>query len=379
VLASEHFQSALLGLAALIIGIALLMSVLALVSLRRLAQRKALLRRSPMNREIFGAMNIPYTAHVHEQVVRTKSGSYVQALKLSGASFQCADDEDINNWHERLNVLLRNIANDQVALWTHIVRRRENVYSGGECPAGFAAQVDDHYRERVTGETLMVNELYLAVVFRPHAGMVQAAALKFLSKRSRENQAQELSDSLEACAKLRSQLMASLDRYEPDVLGIYAKDGRQYSSLLEYFGLLVNGEWRAVPLPRAAVSEVLMTTRPFFGSEAVEYRAPTETRLAAFLGIKEYPTPTSAGMYNLLLTAPYSFVLTQSFTFLPKSTAQRMLSAQYSRMRNAQDLAVSQAEELKDALDQLTSNEFVMGKCLPTPRWASKSMMPSAR
>ena len=66
-------------------------------------------------------------------------------------------------------------------------------------------------------------------------------------------------------------------------------------------------------------------------------------------------------MFNLLLTAPYSFVLTQSFTFLPKSTAQRVLSAQYSRMRNAQDLAVSQAEELKDALDQLTSNEFVMG------------------
>ena len=66
-------------------------------------------------------------------------------------------------------------------------------------------------------------------------------------------------------------------------------------------------------------------------------------------------------MFNLLLTAPYSFVLTQSFTFLPKSTAQRVLSSQYSRMRNAQDLALSQAEQLKDALDQLTSNEFVMG------------------
>src|SRR6202451_4826433 len=66
-------------------------------------------------------------------------------------------------------------------------------------------------------------------------------------------------------------------------------------------------------------------------------------------------------MFNPLLTAPYPFVLPKSFTFLPKSTAQRVLSAQYSRMRNAQDLAVSQAEALKDALDQLTSNEFVMG------------------
>jgi type IV secretion system protein VirB4 len=320
-----------------------------------------MLRRSAMNREIFGAMNIPYTAHIHEHVVRTKSGDYVQGFRLAGASFQSADDADINNWHERLNILLRNIASDQVSLWTHVVRRRENVYPHGECPAGFSKVLDEHYRHRVTGETLMVNELYLAVVFRPQAGMVQGTAMNLLSRGHKDNEAQGLRDALESCAKLRSQLLASLDRYEPELLGIYEQGNRQFSSLLEYFALLLNGESQSVPLPRSSVSDVLMTTRPFFGAEAMEYRTPTQTRLGAFLGIKEYPTPTNAGMFNLLLTAPYPFVLTQSFTFLPKSTAQRVLSAQYARMRNAQDLAVSQAEQLKDALDQLTSNEFVMG------------------
>jgi type IV secretion system protein VirB4 len=66
-------------------------------------------------------------------------------------------------------------------------------------------------------------------------------------------------------------------------------------------------------------------------------------------------------MVNRLLTAPFPFVLTQSFTFLPKSTAQGLLSRQYHRMTNAGDLAISQAEALKAALDQLSSNEFVMG------------------
>ena len=360
-LTTEQFQTVLLIFAAAIVLAAVAFSLRALGSLRRMSDRKVLLRQSAMNREIFGAMNIPYTAHIHEHVVRTKAGDYVQALRLGGASFQSADDADINNWHERLNILLRNIASDQVALWTHIVRRRENVYPRGECPNGFSREVDEHYRARVTGETLMVNELYLSVVYRPQAGRVQGAAMKLLSRSNKSNEAQERRDSLDACAKLRTQLMASLDRYEPELLGTYDKGGRQFSSILEYFGVLLNGEWRPVPLPRASISEVLLTTRPFFGSEAMEYRTPTHTRLAAFLGIKEYPTPTSAGMFNLLLTAPYSFVLTQSFTFLPKSTAQRVLSSQYSRMRNAQDLAVSQAEELKDALDQLASNEFVMG------------------
>ena len=114
-------------------------------------------------------------------------------------------------------------------------------------------------------------------------------------------------------------------------------------------------------MPTAPVADVLATSRLLFGTEAMEYRTPSESRLAAFIGIKEYPTPTSPGVLNRLLTAPFPFVLTQSFAFLPKSTAQGLLSRQYHRMTNAGDLAVSQAEALKAALDQLSGNEFVMG------------------
>ena len=58
---------------------------------------------------------------------------------------------------------------------------------------------------------------------------------------------------------------------------------------------------------------------------------------------------------------PFPFVLTQSFTFLTKAAGQALLQRQMNRMANAGDFAVSQAQELGDALDALTSNEFVMG------------------
>ncbi len=356
-----HLEWLLLGLAAFVLAGALLFALLAYLGTRCANSRKRMLRESAMNREIFGATNIPYTAHVHPHVVKTKAGDYVQGFRLDGASFQCAEDEDINNWHERLNILLRNIASDKVALWTHIVRRRENVYPAGECPPGFGRGLEEHYKERVTHETLMVNELYLSVVYRPQVGVVSNAAVKLLSKTSKVNATQELQDALDACSKLNAQLMASLTRYDPVELGIYERNGQLFSSLLEYFGLLLNGEALPVPVPRASIGEVLLTTRPMFGAEAMEYRTATHTRVGAFLGIKEYPTPTHSGMFNLMLTAPYPFVLTQSFTFLPKSTAQGMLASQYARMKNAQDLAISQMEELKGAVDQLSSNQFVMG------------------
>ena len=66
-------------------------------------------------------------------------------------------------------------------------------------------------------------------------------------------------------------------------------------------------------------------------------------------------------MYNRLLSAPFAFVLTQSFTFLSRAAGQGLLQRQFYRMANAGDFAVSQAAQLKDALDALTSNEFVMG------------------
>lgn len=347
--------------AIVIVLVAFAFACLAYLGTRDGRRQVALRRRAAMDRELFASGNIPYTAHVSEHVVQTKSGDYIQAFRLAGASFECADDEDINQWHERLNVLWRNVASDQVSLWTHVVRRRENVYPPGECPPGFSRELDARYRQRIAGETLMVNELYLALVYRPQPGVVSGTAHKWLARSSEANRQQELYDALEACAKLRSQLEQSLERYEPELLGIYEHGGRQFSSLLEYFALLLNGEWRPVPLPRASIDEVLMTTRAFFGVESMEYRTPAQTRIAAFLGIKEYPTPTQPGMWNLLLSSSFPFVLTQSFTFLPKATAQGLLGKQYNRMVNVQDLAVSQAEELKDALDALTSNEFCMG------------------
>ncbi len=68
-----------------------------------------------------------------------------------------------------------------------------------------------------------------------------------------------------------------------------------------------------------ALNEVLATTRPFFGNEAMEYRTGTQTRIGAFLGIEEYPTPTAPGMFSALLTAPFPFVLTQASPSWPRA------------------------------------------------------------
>jgi type IV secretion system protein VirB4 len=318
-------------------------------------------RSSAIRREIPASRHIPYAAHVAPEVIITTSGDFVQTLRLGGASFESADDETLNNWHERLNVTWRNIASPNVSLWAHLIRRRDVPRVIPARGTGFADRLAQRYQGRLAAETLMVNELYLTILFRPVTGAAPSLVSKFLASRRTASGQRERADALEMCAKLRQTVAASLARYDPESLGVYTHTDRRFSSFLEFLALLINGELQRVPLPRAPISQVLATTRLLFGSETIEYRLPTQVRFGAVLGIKEYPTPTVVGMYNGLLSAPFPFVLTQSFTFLNKATGQGLLQRQHVRMANAGDFAVSQAEELVDALDALTSNEFVMG------------------
>lgn len=321
-----------------------------------------MLKHAPqLRREATMAQHVPYAAHVSPSVVKTVLGDYVQVFRLAGASFESADDEQLNAWHERLNVLWRNIASPQLSLWTHVLRRRASVSVGKVSWKGFAGELQGRYLGRLTSETLMVNELYVATVYRPVAGAGVRPLSRLLRSSSPAGSQVELEDALDTCDKTAQMLTASLARYEPELLGIENEGRHSRSRLLQFLALLINGEELAVGLPRAPLNEVLATSRLSFGTEVLEYRLPSTSRLGAVLGIKEYPTPSVVGMLNRLLSAPYSFVLTQSFAFLTKAASQTLLQRQVNRMANAGDFAVTQAEELRAALDALTSNEFVMG------------------
>jgi type IV secretion system protein VirB4 len=330
------------------------------------------------------AIQIPYRAHIAPRVVITAAGDYVMAWRLTGLSFECADDADINSAHERLNSWLRNISSPEVAIWSQVVRRREYALPAADAPPGFSRRLLRRYRRRLEQETLWSNQLYVTLVYRPLGAQLIGTAVALTARRGSAIAVDDRSAGLAAVTKLATQLEAALEAYEPAPLGCYEFNSRPCSSLLEFLGLLINGEWSRMPLPRAPLEDVLATTRLLIGWETVEYRTPTQTRFGACLGIKEYPTPTTPGQFNRLLTAPFPFILTQSFAFLTKSAAMGLLSRQFHRMRNAADVAVSQASALKTALDQLGSNEFVMGdhhltlQVLTEPCAATGSGQPNA-
>lgn len=304
---------------------------------------------------------IPYSSHITRNAVKLASGDYMQVIRMQGAAHESADVRDINSWHDQLNGFMRNIASPHVAVWSHIVRREYGEYPGGEFQPGFCHAFNEKYREHMAGEKMLVNELYVTLIYRPTPMKAVKLFDFFGSKDPKELQEKQI-DELEALDEVTNTALAALDRYEPDLLGCYEHNGLMFSEVLEFLAFLINGEWRRFPLPRSEIRDILTTSRPFFGKGGLlSLKGPTATQYGGMLTIQEYPAMTCPGILNDLLGMPFELVVTQSFTFLSKPVAVGRMKRQQARMVNAGDVAVSQVEDIDDALDDLTSNRFVMG------------------
>ncbi|MCC7684726.1 VirB4 family type IV secretion/conjugal transfer ATPase [Janthinobacterium sp. FW305-128] len=304
---------------------------------------------------------IPQGNQISTNTIKLIDGGYMQTIRLQGAAHESADTQDINDWHNHLNNWLRNLASPHVAIWTHMVKREYNKYPGGEFDIGFCRELDAAYKEKMSGTMMLINELYVSIVYRPEP-IAALKAFDFFAKKSKEELIQKQEEELLVINELVNSCMASLDRYEPELLGVYEHNGFTFSEIAEFLGYLLNGEWRRMPLLRASFNQVLSTSRPFFGKGGLmSYKTPTSVIYAGILAIQEYPDPTPPTLLNGLLSLPFEFVLTQSLTFISKGSGVGRMKRQQDRMINAGDVAESQIKSLTEAMDGLASGEYVMG------------------
>ena len=110
------------------------------------------------------------------------------------------------------------------------------------------------------------------------------------------------------------------------------------------------------------LSRYLPYKRLFFGENAMECRGTRGRRFAAQVSIKEYGAQTAPGMLDGFFHLPFEFVLTQSFVFSHRQEALSRMQVQQRRMQQAGDLAVSQTEEIDEALDDAMAGAIAFGQ-----------------
>jgi type IV secretion system protein VirB4 len=315
------------------------------------------------SRELGPETFIPYLRHVDENTIALETRALMVIIALDGVSFETADVLDINALHRDLNTLHRNIADERLALWTHLIRRRDNSYPDGTFKAPFSAQLNEKYRDRMIREDLFRNDLYLAIVWSPVRDPAEKAA-RLLSRLRRTRRAGIELDE-EALKQLRDKVIditAGLKRFEPRILSLYERDGLLFSEPSEVLHQLVGGRSEPVPLTEGRIASAIYSDRVIVGRETIEIRHEAESRFAGMLSFKEYPAATRPGMLDDVLTSPFELILSQSFSFVSKADARIIMGRKQNQMLSSGDKAASQIEELDDAMDDLESNRFVLGE-----------------
>jgi len=304
---------------------------------------------------------IPFTAHVTGEVIRTRDGDYLRVWRIAGLTFEAAEPAEILARHENFNQILRSITDGAVAFWTHKVRRHVSVGLDAHFANPFCARLDDDYASLLGKHRMMVNELYLTVIWRSQSSSVRRA-LKRAQRSTLETLRNQEDRAVATLGDIGRQLEAGLKQYGIEPLGTYRHGSVLYSQPLEFFGYLVNAVWEKVPVPSGPICETLGTARLSFGTERIEIRNPTECRFAAILDLKDYPEWSEPGILNSLLYGDYEFIETQSFSGLEKNVARAYLERQRNQLIASNDVAVSQIEALNGALDQLANGNFVFGE-----------------
>ena len=303
---------------------------------------------------------LPMIGHIRPEIVLMGDGAVLAVAHIEGTAFELADHAARNSRVRLLNTLLRNMADDNVVIYTHLIRHPDlSVEAPRHFRSKFGAMLNRAYNSTVLDDRLFRNDYYISLLVSPRSALGTGFA-KRVNKLGKKFPT--ASDSLiRELEDLWFVLENGLSAFNVRRLGLYERDGIMFSEIAEALRLVITGRHLPVPMVSGHMGDSIYTDRVICGRRGIEIRAPDKSTFGTIFSFREYPAKTRPGMLNTLLSSPFPLVLSQSFGFVTRAQAQDKLSLKSAQMVGAGDKATSQISGLEEAADALSSNEFVMG------------------
>lgn len=307
---------------------------------------------------------IPYSSHINDTTLMTRDGALLRTYRIGGIAFDTQDNDQLDWSHSKLNSLLKGLSDAKVSVWTHVVRRSVPHALPAVFDNAFCTALDQRYQAHL-GAAGLVNELYMTVLQHDDSalGRIKRTATSVAKMKATLTARLDAFDAL--AGQVRNHFYApreDMPAYPP--LGIEVIDGRRYSTALSFLNFLLSGVWRPVAVPDGLLYDALgeAWVHVHDTSRTISLHSADATWHMAGLDIKEYPLETHNGLLDALLYAPYPFILTQSFSLMPKKQGEEFLTARGRMLTNAGDGAYRQITALHQAINDLKDGVFCMGE-----------------
>jgi len=315
--------------------------------------------------EVSAAHFIPYKCHYNSNTLLTEKEELMRIIKIKGFAFETADDIDIDLKKNARNNLLKGMAAGGFSLYFHTIRRKEKGFPDGEMPDNFSRRVNEEWSRKHSSDKSFVNEHYLTIIRgadKSGVAVLEHMAKKIQHKTDKtawENYIREMYDELE---EMTERILNGYSNYGAQLLDLEETDDGVNSELLEFLSRIVNcGYSQPMNIPLNKVSHHLPISRLYFGGKSIEAHNPTAVKHAGIVSIKEYRPSTHAGVFDGFMQMPCELIISQSFSFINRMVAISSMQLQQRRLVQSEDVAVSQIQEIDEALDSAMSGEFAFG------------------
>ncbi|VFS80660.1 Pertussis toxin liberation protein C [Kluyvera cryocrescens] len=292
-----------------------------------------------LNESIPLSRYLPWSSHLHEQVVKNKKGDFVSTWEIGGTIFECEDEHYLATLDMQLNNVIRSFEGLPVTFYTHLVS--DEFTDTLECESGipFSDEIARLFYASREGKPFYQRRLFFTVCFNPHTG-IERATMKQKSLGERKTL---LDNALQVMQEHRQAIGTALSRYAARPLGTYEENGHVFSSQLAFYNFLITGRWQKVRVTRTPFYDVLGGTDIFPSTDIGQVSHTDGQSYFRGLEIKDYSTETITGLYDSLLYARCRYVFTQSYTCMGKDEARGCIRTIEKRLKSAEDDAISQA------------------------------------
>lgn len=302
------------------------------------------------------ASMLPYVSLVDDVTIRTRGNALFQCIRLEGVNSMTSDDAHLEKIRAVFAAIISQIGPDY-GFYVHKVSKAIETElppvpsdDGGD---SFASAVDLHWQSAMRNAGLRDKTLTLTVLKRPPAG----ARLHLRRSSSITHLKSQTAKQMRKLEEVVGFLMSSFAEMKPRLLS--AKSGE----LLGFLGALNTGqETPLFPKSRFGIiaQDVANTRITFAGRSFKLSDGATGQRFGTSFAIKNYPAKTSCTMFDEL-NLPVDMVVTHSFTPINSNIMAGRIKRQQRLMKASDDGAISLAEELVDALDDLESKRLSFG------------------
>ncbi|MBW7862617.1 MAG: type IV secretion system protein B4 [Rhodocyclaceae bacterium] len=296
---------------------------------------------------------LPYVGLVNDRTIRTRGNELMQCIRLEGINSTTTTDAHL----DRIGGLLAEIiaqVGPGFSFYLHKVSKAVDTALPAIPGVGFAAAVDQSWHAHLGRAGLRDKTLTLTILKRPESG----SRMPLTIGASRNRLVAGTSRRMKKLDEVAGFFLSAFAELKPRLLG--AGSGE----LLGFLGSLNTGEEHPL-FARSrlgVIAEDVANTRVTFrGTSIALSDGAVGDKLGMIFAVKTYPAMTDSLMLDEL-SLPVDMVVTHSFVPINANIMASRIKRQLRLMQAANDGAVSLAQELELAQDDLESKRLIFGE-----------------